>query len=42
MVDGCLDAMRDYMLTGVANRKEIAPTGDQTEEIIGRACNIAC
>jgi len=37
MVDGCLDAMRDYMLTGVANRKEIAPTGDQTEEIIGRA-----
>jgi len=37
MVDGCLDAMRDYMLTGVANRKEIAPTGDQTEEIIGSA-----
>jgi cysteine desulfurase family protein (TIGR01976 family) len=37
MVDGCLNAMRDYMLTGVANRKEIAPTGDQTEEIIGRA-----
>jgi cysteine desulfurase family protein (TIGR01976 family) len=37
MVDGCLDAMRDYMLTGVANRKEIAPTGDQTEQIIGRA-----
>lgn len=37
MVDGCLDAMRDYMLTGVANRKEVAPTGDQTEEIIARA-----
>ena len=37
MVDGCIDAMRDYMATGVANRKEVAPTGDQTEEIIGRA-----
>jgi selenocysteine lyase/cysteine desulfurase len=37
MVDGCIDAMRDYMVTGVANRKEVAPTGDQTEEIIGRA-----
>ena len=37
MVDGCIDAMRDYMLTGVANRHEVAPTGDQTEEIIGRA-----
>jgi cysteine desulfurase family protein (TIGR01976 family) len=37
MVDGCLNAMRDYMLTGVANRKEVAPTGDQTEEIIARA-----
>jgi cysteine desulfurase family protein (TIGR01976 family) len=37
MVDGCIDAMRDYQLTGVANRHEVAPTGDQTEEIIGRA-----
>jgi cysteine desulfurase family protein (TIGR01976 family) len=37
MVDGCLDAMRDYMLTGVANRKEVAPTGDRTEEIVARA-----
>lgn len=37
MVDGCISAMRDYMLTGVANRREVAPTGDQTEEIIGRA-----
>jgi cysteine desulfurase family protein (TIGR01976 family) len=37
MVDGCIDAMRDYMLTGVANRKEVAPTGDQTEEIIAKA-----
>ena len=37
MVDGCIDALRDYMLTGVANRKEVAPTGDQTEEIIARA-----
>jgi cysteine desulfurase family protein (TIGR01976 family) len=37
MVDGCIDAMRDYQLCGVANRHEVAPTGDQTEEIIGRA-----
>ena len=37
MVNGCIDAMRDYMLTGVANRKEVAPTGDQTEEIIAKA-----
>jgi cysteine desulfurase family protein (TIGR01976 family) len=36
MVDGCIAAMRDHMLTGVANRKEVAPTGDQTEEIIAR------
>jgi cysteine desulfurase family protein (TIGR01976 family) len=37
MVDGCIEAMRDYMRTGVANRREVAPTGDQTEEIIARA-----
>jgi cysteine desulfurase family protein (TIGR01976 family) len=37
MVDGCIDAMRDYLVTGVANRREVAPTGDQTEEIIARA-----
>jgi cysteine desulfurase family protein (TIGR01976 family) len=37
MVDGCIEAMRDYLVTGVANRKEVAPTGDQTEEIIARA-----
>lgn len=37
MVDGCIDAMRDYEWSGAANRHEVAPTGDQTEEIIGRA-----
>lgn len=37
MVDGCIDAMRAYMVTGVASRREVAPTGDQTEEIIARA-----
>jgi cysteine desulfurase family protein (TIGR01976 family) len=37
MIDGCIDAMRDYLLAGVANRREAAPTGDLTEEIIAQA-----
>jgi cysteine desulfurase family protein (TIGR01976 family) len=37
MIDGCIDAMRDYLVSGVANRREAAPTGDRTEEIIAQA-----
>jgi cysteine desulfurase family protein (TIGR01976 family) len=37
MTDGCIDAIRDYLLSGVANRREVAPTGDRTEEIIAQA-----
>ena len=37
MIDGCIDAMRDYLVSGVANRREVAPTGDRTEEIIAQA-----
>lgn len=37
MIDGCIDAMRDYLITGVANRKGVSPTGDKLEEIIDRA-----
>jgi cysteine desulfurase family protein (TIGR01976 family) len=37
MSDGCIDAMRDYLVSGVANRREVAPTGDRTEEIIAQA-----
>jgi cysteine desulfurase family protein (TIGR01976 family) len=37
MIDGCIDAMRNYLVSGVANRRESAPTGDRTEEIITQA-----
>jgi cysteine desulfurase family protein (TIGR01976 family) len=37
MIDGCIEAMRGYLLAGVANRREAAPTGDRTEEIIAQA-----
>jgi cysteine desulfurase family protein (TIGR01976 family) len=37
MIDGCIEAMGDYLHSGVANRREAAPTGDRTEEIIAQA-----
>ena len=37
MIDGCIEAMRGYLLAGAANRREAAPTGDRTEEIIAQA-----
>lgn len=37
MIDGCIEAMHGYLLAGVANRREAAPTGDRTEEIIAQA-----
>lgn len=37
MVDGCLDAIRDYVVTGMANVGAVAPTGDETASILARA-----
>lgn len=37
MIDGCLDAIRDYVVTGMANVGAVAPTGDDTAAIVARA-----
>lgn len=37
MIDGCLEAMRDYVVGGVANRLGVSPTGEALERIIARA-----
>jgi cysteine desulfurase family protein (TIGR01976 family) len=37
MIDSCIAATDDYITSGMANRHEPAPTGDQTEGVLGRA-----
>lgn len=37
MLDTCISAMQEYLMTGMSNRREPAPTGDQTEGILDRA-----
>ena len=37
MLDSCLSAIQEYVTSGMANRKQPGPPGDQTEGIIGRA-----
>lgn len=37
MLDGCIDALSDYVRGGMANRRQSGPTGEHTDDVLARA-----